>query len=192
MHVIQLGHLGVLDGQPNLALQDPLTRRTRHFSPRPEDAELLRSIDPTRTDQDFTEEERRRLVGFARLGIVALYGDDAPLSALDVIPAPRVDIVLDAVLDEGYRFTSASDEPFELTEYGARFLYRVDGRRTLGEIALATRDDALADDADRAAIEEGVQRLGMSFEEFLTEEAYRFVSSLRGRVALTFETTEDE
>ncbi|OUE22189.1 hypothetical protein BFL35_08415 [Clavibacter michiganensis] len=190
MHVVPLGYIGEFEGTPNLALLDPLTSKTRNHTLAPETARLLRSIDPTLSDQDLDEQDRRLLAGYAKLGIVALIGDDAPLSALDVIPVPRVDIVLDEVLDDGYRFSSGSDEPFELTEYGARFLTKADGRRTLGEIAEATRDDALGDDADRAAIEEGVARTGQSFERFLMDEAYRLISALQGRVAVTFETTE--
>ncbi|MBF4625625.1 hypothetical protein [Clavibacter sp. VKM Ac-2872] len=190
MHVVPLGYLGEFEGEPNLALLDPLTSKTRNHTLAPETARLLRSIDPTLADQDLDEQERRLLVGYAKLGIVARIGDDAPLSALDVIPVPRVDIILDEVLDDGYRFSSGSDEPFELTEYGARFLTEADGPRTLGEIAEATRDDALAVDADRAAIEEGVARTGQSFERFLMDEAYRLISALRGRVAVTFEATE--
>ncbi|AJW79843.1 hypothetical protein [Clavibacter michiganensis] len=88
MHVVPLGYIGEFEGKPSLALLDPLTSETRHHTLAPETAQLLRSIDPTLPDQDLDEQERRLLVGYAKLGIVALIGDDAPLSALDVIPVP--------------------------------------------------------------------------------------------------------
>ncbi|OUE29872.1 hypothetical protein BFL35_13030 [Clavibacter michiganensis] len=81
------------------------------------------------------------------------------------------------------------DEPFELSEYGGRFLLRVDGERTLGEIVLAVKEDALANEEDRAAIRVGEVELQQTFDEYIEAEVFRFVAALRGREAITFEAT---
>jgi hypothetical protein len=192
MHVVQLGHIAEIDGRHNMAVQDPLTRKSASYDLTPEALELLLSLDPTETSRVFTPEEHRLLEICAALRMVALIEDGAPLSELSFIPAPRYDVILDAILDDGYRFTSEVDEPFELSEYGGRFLLRVDGERTLGEIALAVKEDALANEEDRAAIRVGEVELQQTFDEYIEDEVFRFIAALRGREAITFEATAGE
>ncbi|MBD5380669.1 PqqD family protein [Clavibacter sepedonicus] len=192
MRVVQLGHIAEFDGRHNMAVQDPLTRKAASYDLTPEALELLLSLDPTETGRVFTPEERRLLQICAGLRMVALVEDGAPLSELPIIPAPRYDVILDAILEDGYRFTSEVDEPFELSEYGARLMSRVDGRTTLGEIALAVKQEALADEEDRAAIRVGEVELQQTFDEYIEDEVYRFIAALRGREAITFEATAGE
>ncbi|MBF4625627.1 hypothetical protein [Clavibacter sp. VKM Ac-2872] len=192
MHVVQLGHIAEFDGLHNMAVQDPLTRKSASYDLTPEALELLLSLDPTETGRVFTPEEHRLLEICTALRMVALVEDGAALSELSFIPAPRYDVVLDAILDDGYRFSSEVDEPFELSEYGARLMSRVDGRKTLGEIALAVKQEALADEEDRAAIRVGEVELQQTFDECIEDEVFRFIAALRGREAVTFEATAEE
>jgi len=189
MHVMQLGHIREFDGRFNIAVQDPLTRKPASYDLTPQALAILRSLDPTETDRDFTPEEKRLLELCSALRMVAMHDDDAPFSHLTIIPAPRYDVVLDAILEEGYRFSSEVDEPFELSEYGARLLARVDGRTSLGDIALAVERDALADPEDTAAIRVHEVEQHQGFHDFLRDEVFRFVAALRGREAITFEAT---
>ncbi|CAQ02860.1 hypothetical protein ACR8AL_05600 [Clavibacter sepedonicus] len=187
MHVVPLGHLSDSAGGPIVTVQDPSTEEARSYRLSPPLADLVPSLDPRETDRAFTEEESRLVAGMARLGVVALVADDAPLGDLRFIPVTRADVRFDAALDDGFRFDSDLHRPFELSEYGTRLLEKVDGRTDLGTIAEAVRQEALADEGDRAEIAEHQRTHGQSFEDFLVAEAYRFVDALRGNPTVTFE-----
>ncbi|MFT7766807.1 hypothetical protein [Clavibacter tessellarius] len=187
MHVVPLGHVSESAGAPTVTVQDPLTEEARSYTLSPPLADLIPSLDPRETDRAFSDEESRLLEGMARLGVVALVDDDAPLTALRFIPVTRADVRFDAALDGGFRFDSDLHRPFELSEYGTRLLEKVDGRTHMGAIAEAVRREALADEGDRAEIEEHVPTTGQGVEEFLVAEAYRFVDALRGNPTVTFE-----
>ncbi|OUE29782.1 hypothetical protein BFL35_13480 [Clavibacter michiganensis] len=119
----------------------------------------------------------------AVIGVIALVPDDAPF---DFLPVTRADIVFEAALEEGYRLTSEPGGPFELSEYGARFLHEADGRRTLGEIMQSVRDGALEDDGERREIQED-ERGGIPFDDLLRDEAFRFAKACAANPALSLE-----
>jgi hypothetical protein len=187
MHVVPLGNISDSAGAPTVTVQDPFTGEARSYTLSPPLSDLIPSLDARETDRAFTEEESRLLEGMARLGVVALFDDDAPLAALSFIPVTRADVRFDAGLDDGFRFDSDLHRPFELSEYGTRLLEKVDGRTDMGAIAEAVRREALADEGDRAEIDEHVRLHGQSFEAFLIAEAFGFVDALRGNPTVTFE-----
>ncbi|WP_210433048.1 PqqD family protein [Clavibacter tessellarius] len=187
MHVVPLGHVSESAGAPTVTVQDPLTEEARSYTLSPPLANLIPSLDPRETNRAFSDEESRLLEGMARLGVVALVDDDAPLTALRFIPVTRADVRFDAALDDGFRFDSDLHRPFELSEYGTRLLEKVDGRTDMGAIAEAVRQEALTDEGDRAEIEAHQRTRGQDFEAFLVAESYRFVDALRGNPTVTFE-----
>ncbi|CAQ02861.1 hypothetical protein ACR8AL_05605 [Clavibacter sepedonicus] len=186
MHVIQLGQLHDSEPTPDITVQDPVTDEARSYTLTPRLLDLIRRVDPVAADQPFTADERRILRNMAGIGVIALVPDDAPFTRFDFIPATRADILFDAALEEGYRLTSELGGPFELSESGARFLHEADGRRTLGEIMQSVRDRALADDDERREIEED-ERRGISFDDLLRAEAFRFAKACIGHPALSLE-----
>ncbi|MFT7766809.1 hypothetical protein [Clavibacter tessellarius] len=187
MHVVQLGYLSEVDGEPNVTLQDPRTEERKGHRLDPAMFALLQALDPTDTVHDFTPEEWRCLRGFARLGIVAITSDQDSVDELTFIPVPRADIRFVGMTDRGYQLTSTLGETFELSEHSTRFLGMADSKRSLAEIVAAVEQEALARAEERPYIEEIERESGASFGEFLEAEAYRFIRALRGNQAVSFE-----
>ncbi|OUE22184.1 hypothetical protein BFL34_00226 [Clavibacter michiganensis] len=183
MHVVQLGQLRDSGPTPDITIQDPVTDESRSYTLSPRLLDLIRRVDPVAADQPFTADERRILRNMAVIGVIALVPDDAPF---DFLPVTRADIVFEAALEEGYRLTSEPGGPFELSEYGARFLHEADGRRTLGEIMQSVRDGALEDDGERREIQED-ERGGIPFDDLLRDEAFRFAKACAANPALSLE-----
>jgi hypothetical protein len=187
MHVVQLGYLSEVDGEPNITVQDPRTEERKGHRLDPSMYALLQALDPTDTVHDFTPEEWRYLRGFARLGIVAITSDRDSVDELTFIPVPRADISFVGMTDGGYRLTSSLSVEFELSEHSTRFLGLADSKRSLAEIVAAVQQEALARTEERPYIEEIERESGASFGEFLEAEAYRFIRALRGNEAVSFE-----
>jgi len=186
MHVVQLGQLRDSGPTPDITIQDPVTNEARSYTLTPRLLDLIRRVDPVAADQPFTADERRILRNMAGIGVIALVPDDAPFARFDFLPVTRTDILFDAALEEGYRLSSEPGGPFELSEYGARFLHEADGRRTLGEIMQSVRDRALDDDDERQEIEED-ERRGIPFDDLLRDEAFRFAKACAANPALSLE-----
>lgn len=187
MHVLGLGYLSEVDGEPNVTIQDPRTEERKAYRLDPSMYALLHELDPADTVHDFTPEEWRYLRGFARLGIVALTSDRDSVDELTFIPVPRADIRFIGMTDGGYELTSTLGRTFELSEHSTRFLGMADSKRSLAEIVAAVQQEALARAEEQPAIEEIERESGASFGEFLEAEAYRFIRALRGNDAVSFE-----
>ena len=187
MHVVRLGYLSEVDGEPNVTVQDPRTEERKGYRLDPAMFALLHALDPTDTVHDFTPEEWRYLRGFARLGIVAITSDQDSVDELTFIPVPRPDIRFVGMTDRGYQLTSTLGRTFELSEHSTRFLGLADSRRSLAEIVRSVQQEAVARAEEQSDIERIERESGASFGEFLEAEAYRFIRALRGNDAVSFE-----
>jgi hypothetical protein len=153
MHVVQLGYLSDVDGEPNVTLQDPRTEERKGHRLDPSMYALVQALDPTDTVHDFTSEEWRYLHGFARLGIVAITSDRDSVDELTFIPVPRADISFVGMTDGGYQLTSSLSGEFELSEHSTRFLGMADSRRSLAEIVRSVQQEAVARAEERSSME---------------------------------------
>jgi hypothetical protein len=151
---------------------------------------LVSSLDPTVADREFAAEELGLLGWLAGRGFIALVQADAGLEDLTMIPVVRRGIVIVEGLEDGYLLRAGDDEPFAVSELGARFLPLMDGERTLGQIAEIVKTDILADPEERAGVEQEEKKHGRSFDSFLMEEALVLIRDLTKSQAITFEPTE--
>ena len=150
---------------------------------------LISSLDPTVGDREFTAEELGLLGWMADQGFIALVKGNAALDDFNVVPVPRREMAFVEDLDAGYLIRVGDDEPFAVSELGARFLPLVDGERTLGEIAEAVKKDVLADPEGRLSVQQNEKDQGRTFESFLVEEAFALIRDFTKSRAITFEPT---
>jgi hypothetical protein len=151
---------------------------------------VVSSLDPTVADREFAAEELGLLGWLAGRGFIALVQADAGLEDLTMIPVVRRGIVIVEGLEDGYLLRAGDDEPFAVSELGARFLPLMDGERTLGQIAEIVKTEILADPEERAGVEQEEKKHGRSFDSFLMEEALVLIRDLTKSQAITFEPTE--
>jgi hypothetical protein len=151
---------------------------------------LVSSLDPTVADREFAAEELGLLGWLAGRGFIALVQADAGLEDLTMIPVVRRGIVIVEGLEDGYLLRAGDDEPFAVSELGARFLPLMDGERTLGQIAEIVKTEILADPEERAGVEQEEKKHSRSFDSFLMEEALVLIRDLTKSQAITFEPTE--
>jgi hypothetical protein len=150
---------------------------------------LVSSLDPTVDDREFVAEELGLLGWLAGRGFIALVQAGAGLEDLTMIPVVRRGIEIVEELDEGYLLRAGDDEPFAVSELGARFLPLMDGERTLGQIAQMVKNEILANPAEQGTVEQNEKREGRSFDSFLVEEALVLIRDLTKSQAITFEPT---
>lgn len=146
---------------------------------------LLSSLDAA-TSQVFTGLEHLVLLWLADLDLVALIPESAALTALDMVPVSRRPMKLVVETEDGYIIRTKEGDPFTLSELPLRFLFFVDGRRTVAEIAALVGQGVLADPDDRAAVEQ-VQARGSSLDAVLLGAAYALISQMSASGAMTFE-----
>jgi hypothetical protein len=148
---------------------------------------FVSSLDPTVDDREFVVEEWGLLGWLAGQGFIALVQADAGLEDLTMIPVVRHEIVIVEELEEGYLLRAGDDEPFAVSELGARFLPLMDSERTLGQIAETVKNEILADPEERVSVEQEEKKEGRTFDSFLMEEALVLIRDLTKSQAITFE-----
>jgi hypothetical protein len=184
---VRLGYLTRFDSGHTLTVGDRVGGEKRGVKLTPAYYTLLSSLDPTVADRDFTAEELGLLGWLAEQGFVALVEGDAALSDLTVVPVPRRGIAFVEELAEGYLVQVGDDEPFPVSELGARFLPFLDGSRTLGEIAQILKDGILEDPEERLTVEQNEKDQGRTFDSLLVEEALVLIRDFARSAGITFE-----
>jgi hypothetical protein len=186
---VPLGFLTPSESGSTLTVGDRTGGEKRGAKLTPAYHRLVSSLDPTVDDREFAAEELGLLGWLAGRGFIALVQADAGLEDLTMIPVVRRGFVIVEDLEDGYLIRAGDDEPFTVTELGARFLPLMDGERTLGQIAEMVKNAILADPADRVTVEQEEKREGRSFDSFLVEEALVLIRDLPKSQAITFEPT---
>jgi hypothetical protein len=186
---VRLGYLTKFESGYTLTVGDRTGGEKRGAKLTPAYYRLVSSLDPTVDDREFAAEELGLLGWLAGEGFIALVQADATLDDLTMIPVPRRDIAVVKDLEEGYLFRVGDEEPFTVSELGARFLPLVDGERTLGQIAEIVKNEILADPEEQGAVEQNKKDQGRSFDSFLVEEALVLIRDFAKSQAITFEPT---
>jgi hypothetical protein len=150
---------------------------------------FVSSLDPTVDNREFVAEGWGLLGWLAGGGFIALVQADATSEDLTMIPVVRRGIVIVEDLDQGYLLRAGDDEPFVVSELGARFLPLMDSERTLGQIAEIVKNDILANPEEQRTVEQNEREQGRSFDSFLVEEALVLIRDLTKSQAITFEPT---
>jgi hypothetical protein len=186
---VRLGYLTPFESGYTLTVGDRTGAEKRGAKLTPAYYRLVSSLDPTVDDREFVAEELGLLAWLAGEGFIALVQADATLDDLTMIPVPRRDIAVVEDLDEGYLLRVGDEEPFTVSELGARFLPLVDGERTLGQIAEIVKNEILADPEEQGTVEQNEKDQGRSFDSFLVEEALVLIRDFATSQAITFEPT---
>ena len=186
---VPLGYLTPSESGFTLTVGDRTGGEQRGVTLTPAYHRLVSSLDPTVNDREFVAEELGLLGWLAGQGFIALVQADAAPEDLTMIPVTRHDIAVVEDLEEGYLLKVGDDEPFMVSELGARFLPLVDHERTLGQIAEIVKNEILANPEEQGAVEHNEKEQGRSFDSFLVEEALVLIRDLAKSQAITFEPT---
>jgi hypothetical protein len=184
---VRLGYLTKFESGYTLTVGDWSGGEQRGVKLTPTYHRLVSSLDPTVDDREFVAEGWGLLGWLAGEGFIALVQADATPEDLTMIPVVRHEIVIVEELEEGYLLRAGDDEPFAVSELGARFLPLMDSERTLGQIAEIVKTEILADPEGRVIVEREEKREGRSFDSFLVEEALVLIRDLTKSQAITFE-----
>lgn len=184
---VRLGYVTPVESGYTLTVGDRTGGNKRGVQLTPAYNSLINSLDPTVGDREFGAEELGLLGWLADQGFIALVKGDAALGDFTVVPVPRRDLAIVEEQEEGYLVRVGDDEPFAVTELGARFLPLIDGARSLGKIAEAVKADLLADAEERLTVEKNEKDQGRTFDSFLAEEAFVLIRDLTSSGAITFE-----
>jgi hypothetical protein len=187
---VRLGYLTTFETGYTLTVGDRTGGEKRGAKLTPAYHALLSSLDPTVDDREFVAKELGLLGWLAGRGFVALVQADADPKDLTMVPVPRQEIAIVEELEEGYLLRVGDDEPFPVSELGARFLPLVDGERTLGEIAEVVKNEILADPEERSSVERNEKTQGRTFDSSLVEEALVLIREFMRSGAITFEPAE--
>lgn len=207
MHIIRLGHLDTIDGQPTLTLQDPNNQERKSFGLKQETYDMLASLDPTVHDRVFTDEETARLNEFEQLGVVSMVSEEILFEgypAFSIVPVFRKPVRIVETLEEGYLFRSEEEgaKDFYLSEYGARFALHSNPASNLLDILHQVEAEALADvDSKEAFLDEEEladfvtddylmpdAEPGEDFNDYLAREAFTFIKNVLDADVATFES----
>jgi hypothetical protein len=150
---------------------------------------LISSLDPTVDDRKFVAGELGLLGWLAGEGFIALVQGDAALKDLAMIPVPRRHMGFVEDPDDGYLLRVVDEEPFAISEIGARFIPLIDSERTLGEIAEIVKSEILIQREEEEAAEQNEKDQDRSFDLFLVEEALVLIRDFAKSQAITFEPT---
>jgi len=183
----RLGYLTPFESGYTLTVGDRTGGEKRGAKLTPAYHRLISSLDPTVDDREFVAEELGLLGWLAGQGFIAVVQRDAGLDDLTMIPVPRREMAFVEDLDEGYLLRVVDEEPFAVSELGARFIPLVDGERTLGQIAEIVKNEILANPEEQGAVEQNEKEQGRSFDSFLVEEALVLIRDLAKSQAITFE-----
>jgi hypothetical protein len=186
---VRLGFLTPSEGGYTLTVGDRTGAEKRGASLTPTYHRFVSSLDPTVDDREFVTEELGLLGWLAGRGFIALVQADAAPKDLTMIPVVRRGIEIVEKLEEGYLLRAGDDEPFAVSELGARFLPLMNGERTLGQIAEIVKNEILANPAEQGTVEQNEKEQGRSFDSFLVEEALVLIRDLAKSEAITFEPT---
>jgi hypothetical protein len=184
---VRLGYLTEFESGYTLTVGDWSGGEQRGVKLTPAYYRFISSLDPTVDDREFVAEELGLLGWLAGEGFIALVQADAAPEDLTMIPVTRHDIAVIEDLEEGYLLQVGGDEPFVVSELGARFLPLVDHERTLGQIAEIVKNEILADPEEQRTVEQNEKSEGRSFDSFLVEEALVLIRDLAKSQAITFE-----
>jgi hypothetical protein len=184
---VRLGYLTEFESGYTLTVGDWSGGEQRGVKLTPTYHRLVSSLDPTVDDREFVAEGLGLLGWLAGEGFIALVQADATPEDLAMIPVVRHEIVTVEELEEGYLLRAGDDEPFAVSELGARFLPLMDSERTLGQIAEIVKNEILADPEGRVIVEQEEKKHGRSFDSFLVEEALVLIRDLAKSQAITFE-----
>ena len=183
----RLGYLTPFESGYTLTVGDRTGGEKRGAKLTPAYHRLISSLDPTVDDREFVAEELGLLGWLAGQGFIAVVQRDAGLDDLTMIPVPRREMAFVEDLDEGYLLRVVDEEPFAVSELGARFIPLVDGERTLGQIAEIVKSEILADPEERVTVEQNEKDQGRPFDSFLVEEALVLIRDFATSQAITFE-----
>ena len=186
---VRLGYLTPFESDYVLTVGDHTGGTKRGVKLTPTHFELISSLDPTVNDRQFTNEELGLLGWLAGQGFIALIADDAHPDEFAIIPVPRQEMSYEEILTEGYRVRAGDNEPFFVSELGARFLSLIDGQRTLGQIAEKVKENLLSDPEGRVSVLQNESEYGRTLNQFLSEEAFGLIQSALTSGAITFEPT---
>jgi hypothetical protein len=168
---VRLGYLTKFENGYTLTVGDWSGGVRRGVKLTPTYHRFVSSLDPTVDDREFVVEGWGLLGWLAGEGFIALVQADATPGDLTMIPVVRHEIMTVEELEEGYLLRAGDDDPFAVSELGARFLPLMDSKRTLGQIAQIVKTEILADPEGRVIVEQEEKREGRSFDSFLVEEA---------------------
>ena len=183
----RLGYLTPFESGYTLTVGDRTGGEKRGAKLTPAYHRVISSLDPTVDDREFVAEELGLLGWLAGQGFIAVVQRDAGLDDLTMIPVPRREMAFVEDLDEGYLLRVVDEEPFAVSELGARFIPLVDGERTLGQIAEIVKSEILADPEERVTVEQNEKDQGRPFDSFLVEEALVLIRDFATSQAITFE-----
>jgi hypothetical protein len=189
---VRLGYLTTFESGYTLTVGDRIGGNKRQAKLKPAYHSMLSSLDPTVGDREFSAGAVGLLGWLAQEGLLALVKDDDILDDLDMVPVPRRVMAFVEDLEEGYLLRVGDDEPFAISELGARFLPYMDGVRTLAEIAGLVKGEILDDPEERPTVETNEREQGRTFDSFLKEDALVLIRDMTRSGAVSFEPADSE
>lgn len=171
---------------------------------------LLKSIDPTVSDREFTKLEKALLWHMANWGYVSLVKDNGRFEEFDMIPVPRKTFFIKEILEEGYTVilgellpdgTPAEDYVLkEATAENSFFISKLFGliggyiiqeptlgTLTLGELLFDAEQEMLLDTEFMKTYERAAEGTELNFHDELFYEALMFIKQVRQLEVFSFE-----
>ena len=190
IHIVLLGRLIEDEGSFRLILESQPSSTMTSLPLSSQQYIFLKSINPIAVKHIFSISEQALIIGLAGRGAVVFVSDDAPLSSLNMIVVPRLQVHVMEKLQDGFRFNVGTDEEFEVSELSYRFASHIDNIRTLGELAELTREEMMRVPEERASIEKHEREENRSFDTFLLDEAFFFIKDFVGSGAVSIEVKD--
>ena len=186
-HVIRLGYVTEFPTGHTLTVGDRIGGEKRGVRLTAERAALLASLNPMVTDREFDAIQMSLLSWMAEQDLLAVVKSDGALSDLTMILVMRRDVVLEEILDEGYRVHAGDAEPFVISELSGYLIQQIDGRRTVYQMAENVRKQILGTSEGRQAVANNEQEQGRSLDSFLLEDVFELIGLLLKSGAATVE-----